>query len=456
MTTGDTHDTIAAIATPIGEAGIAVVRVSGPESFRVADAVFRGKGPPPSQRRSGTFVHGHVVDGDEVMDEVLLLVMRGRSSYTGEDTVELQGHGGAMPARRVLRRVLQAGARMAEPGEFTKRAFLNGRMDLTQAEAVLDLIRARSDRAASAALQQLDGALGRRINDIYDLLMDLAADVEASLDFPEEELPTDVVANLTARVVKVMETLKELFATITEGRLLRDGVRVVIAGRPNAGKSTLLNALLGSDRSIVSHHPGTTRDTIEEQIVIDGVPVCLVDTAGLHDSTCEVEQEGIRRTIKVLQNSDAYLYVVDGSLPCHEEDQRRLIGFPPEQCLIIKNKVDLGDRWNFGDERYVTVSTVLVSEVGLSDVRRKLSALVARDNALHESTHIVISERHASLIDFSIQHLVQAVSTIDKEYTRDLAASRIRDALEALGRIVGRVYETDLLNSVFSRFCIGK
>ena len=450
-------DTIAAIATPPGEGGIAIVRVSGPGSLRIADALLAAPPPLPSQRAGGTFVHGRVRDAAGVVDEVLLLIMRAPHSYTGEDTVEFQGHGGSAVVRRVLDAVQQAGARLAEPGEFTQRAFLNGRLDLTQAEAVLDLIRARSDRAARTALAQLEGGLSRRINALYDALLQVAADLEASLDFPEDELPAGVLADVTARLAAVDESLRALSATAVEGRLLREGARVVIAGRPNAGKSTLLNALLGTDRAIVSHHPGTTRDTIEEQVLVDGIPVTLIDTAGLRATACEVEQAGIQRTMNMLQQADAYLYVVDGTRPCPPEEAQRLAGLPADRCLVIRNKADLGAGWASPCHNLTIIPTALLTGAGLAEVRKALQAVLMRETGRQESSEVTISQRHAAIVARCAASIQIAFNQlVAPSPTLDLAASALREGLEALGRVTGRVYEQELLDSIFSRFCIGK
>ena len=457
MSASGHEDTIAAIATPPGEGGIAVVRVSGPACFRIADAVFAGAPPPPSQRLGGTFVHGHVRDADGAVDEVLLLIMRAPHSYTGEDTVEVQGHGGSAVVRRVLRAVLQAGARLAEPGEFTQRAFLNGRLDLTQAEAVLDVIRARSDRAVRSAMAQLEGGLRNRIDALYDALLAVAADLEASLDFPEDELPEAVLSDVRARLARSRGGVQALISTGHEGRLLREGARVVIAGRPNAGKSTLMNALLGTERAIVSHHPGTTRDTIEEQVLLDGVPVSLIDTAGLRESTCEIELEGIRRTINVLQQADAYLFVVDGALPCHPDDVRHLASLPADRCVVVRNKADLGCAWSPPRPHLQVVDTALLSGSGLDTLRQALSGVLRIASSSCDSLQVVISERHGKRLSACAESVDDAMARMDgPNPALDLSASLLRGALEHLGRITGRVYEQELLDSIFSRFCIGK
>jgi len=293
-------DTIAAIATAPGEGAIAIVRLTGPASHAIADHIFKGKGAPPSRRPGQSFLHGSIISTNGMADEVILLIYRAPHSYTREDAIEIQGHGGFAAAKRILRAVLEAGARMAEPGEFTKRAFLSGRIDLLQAEAVLDLIRARSDRAADAALEQLTGSLSKDFDELYDHTLALAANLEATLDFSEDELPESVMLDVITRRHDVESEFKSLLDSWDEGHLLREGALVVISGKPNVGKSTLLNALVGKDRAIVNPMAGTTRDTIEEQLVISGFMVRIIDTAGLRESPCEIEKEGVSRAIKAI------------------------------------------------------------------------------------------------------------------------------------------------------------
>ncbi len=457
MNSGDARDTIAAIATAPGEAGIAIVRVSGGDAMRIADAVFRCPPPLPSRRVTHTFVHGRVRGEAGEVDEGLLLIMRAPRSFTGEDTVEIQGHGGSVSAGRILRRVIEAGARLAEPGEFTRRAFLNGRLDLTQAEAVQDLIRARSDRAADAALEQLEGRLGRRVHALYDAVRDVAADVEASLDFPEDELPEQVLPELRARLAEARGRLRDLLATAGEGRLLREGARVVIAGRPNAGKSTLLNALLGMDRAIVSPHPGTTRDTIEEQLVLAGLPVRLVDTAGLREADCEVERSGIMRSMNEIRRADACLYVVDGTRPPEEADKVHLRATAVAKTLIVSNKMDLGGTWPAEVFGYSVVTVSATTGQGLDDLKRLLGSCLVNIDGGAPPPHAVIAERHRGLLQAADTAIAEAEEGLRAAGGRvDLAAGALRDALEQLGRITGRVYDVELLDAIFSRFCIGK
>lgn len=453
------EDTIAAIATAPGEGGVAIVRISGPNSLNIADDLFRCARPKPSSRPSHVILHGHVRDSSGDLDEALLLIMRSPQSYTAEDVIEIQCHGGSLAARRILRRVVDAGARLAEPGEFTKRAFLNGRMDLVQAEAVLDIVRARSERAAAAALDQLEGKLSERINALYDQLMSVTADIEATLDFPEDELPATTIAEILARLAAAEKSAADLLSTWDEGHLLRAGALVVIAGKPNVGKSTLLNGLLGRPRAIVSHLPGTTRDTIEEGLVIDGIPIRLVDTAGLRDAESEVEQEGIRRTIAHIEKADLHLYVLDASRRLAHDDTAQLGKLSPATCVVVLNKVDLGTAVKPADLNVLTcVQTCLVRGTGVEDVRDAIRAKLESNIDVSAPPHAVISERHRQLLRNAQQDINMAIGLLkaDPEEAAAIAASHLRSALEAVGSITGRVYQEELLANIFSRFCIGK
>jgi tRNA modification GTPase len=453
-------DTIAAIATASGEAGIAVIRLSGPDSLKIADQLFTGTGPKPSQRMSHVILHGRIGDDAGAIDDVLLLIMRAPHSYTREDVVEIQCHGGPVPARRVLRRVLDTGARPAEPGEFTRRAFINGRIDLLQAEAVLDLVRAQSDRAAAAALDQLDGSLTSSFATIYNGLLSAAADIEATLDFPEDDLPAAAVPEILSRITATQERVRALIATWDEGRLLREGARVVITGRPNVGKSTLLNRLLGYERAIVSRVPGTTRDTIEETFVLDGIPLRLVDTAGLRNTECEVEREGIRRTHCQIERAALHLHVIDASQPLDDEDLEYVGQMRNRPCLLILNKTDLGRQVSQADlpEDVRQVETCLLHGQGLPEILAAMRGFIEAGVDLHAVPHAVISERHFRLLSDVSASVEQAIHLLRqaREGSEALASEVLRDALETIGKATGRTYDEDLLETVFSRFCVGK
>ncbi len=446
-------DTIAAIATAPGEGGVAVIRISGPKCFAIADAVFACPPPLPSRRSGGTFVHGRAIEADgSPIDEGLLLIMRAPRSYTREDTVEIQGHGGPVVARRILDRVLSAGARSAEPGEFTKRAFLNGRIDLTRAEAVLDLIRARSDRAAAAAMDQLDGRLAGAFNGLYDRLMVILGNIEATLDFSEQELPPDIFDPVAGSLRDIVAESDCLLATWNEGHMLRDGVTVVIAGSPNVGKSTLLNALFGRPRAIVSDQPGTTRDTIEEQLVLGGYPITLVDTAGLRATTCEVELEGIRRTRDEIERADLCLYVFDASLDLNQDDLEARNAMDPKKTIFVCNKSDISA------SRYTTI--ISASAISLAGVESLRGEIVRRldTQVPHSTHHAAISSRHRDLLVTSKELIKSALDMAEKEgaASADIIASQLRAGAEQLGHITGREFHQNLLEAIFSRFCIGK
>lgn len=456
-------DTIAALATAPGEGAISIVRISGPESLLIADRIFRGNTPPPSQRPAHSFIHGTIVSGTGVADEVILLIYRAPHSYTREDSVEIQGHGGSVAAKRILRAVLNAGARMAEPGEFTKRAFLNGRIDLLQAEAVLDLIRARSDRAAEAALEQLNGTLSQAFNDLYDQTLALAANLEATLDFAEDELPQSVMQDVLSRRQNVEKEFKHLLDSWDEGHVLREGALVVIAGKPNVGKSTLLNALVGKERAIVTPFAGTTRDTIEEHMVICGYPVRIIDTAGLRASPCAIEQEGVFRARDAISHADCTIYVVDSSQGLDQEDYATLSALDKRKIILVFNKRDLITK-----ETIKTIATNRSSATTHPEVFISAKCGTGMDSLKEAIIHTMrigqggmaqaaISERHRHLLVSAHKDVVETGLLLARPTpAADLAASRLRGALETLGEVTGRVYHEELLNSIFSRFCIGK
>jgi len=449
------NDTIAAISTAPGPAGIAIVRLSGPQTLSIADTLVRCEGKPPSTRPGGTFLHGRIATADGEIDEAVILIFRAPHSYTRDDVVEIQGHGGQAAAQRLLEVVLNAGARMADPGEFTRRAFLNGRIDLVQAEAVADLIRARSDRAAAAAVEQLEGRLSTQVNRLYDHLMAAVADLEASLDFEEGELPPSVLDNTDAQLAAAEEEIGALLDTWEEGHLLRDGARVVIAGQPNVGKSTLMNRLLGKDRSIVTHLPGTTRDTIEETLILGGIQMRLTDTAGLRDTSCLVEQQGVTRATDSIEQADLVLYLVDASQPLSDADQAQLGDLQPQRTVVVQNKCDLLDQTpSASDERFTVVACSAAENTGIDELR---DALRRRLGQMDTPPHAVISERHRALLSAARKQVAEARKlTAEDESLLVPAADILCAALDMLGTITGRTYTTELLDTIFSRFCIGK
>lgn len=459
-------DTIAAIATPLGEGGLAVVRLSGPGALAVADRCFQPVGRTakrPSAAPTHTLHYGRIVRAGLPVDEVLLAVMRAPGTYTREDIVEISCHGGLLPAKAVLDTVLDCGARLALPGEFTKRAFLNGRIDLAQAEAVADLIHARTELALRAAEEQLAGRLSRRINHLRDELLLTLAHVEAQLDFPEEDIAPTTLAQLLNRLEHGIAFMDELLRTAGEGQILRRGVRAAIIGRPNAGKSSLLNQLLGHDRAIVSPIPGTTRDTIEETANIRGLPVVFIDTAGLREGGDEIEVEGIRRSRASLARAELILHVFDSAEALRAEDRHFLAEFNGRKRILVRNKIDLPARLAVqdlgGGEGLSPAPVVDVScrnGRGVEALKEAIKALVWKGEVKAEMLEVMINSRHQEALHRARAALERTLAALRAGESLDLAAMDLRIAVNAVGEIVGKTTTEDLLDTIFSQFCIGK
>ncbi|MSU34219.1 MAG: tRNA uridine-5-carboxymethylaminomethyl(34) synthesis GTPase MnmE [Pedosphaera sp.] len=453
-------DTIVAIATAIGEAGIAVLRISGPDAVAVGQRIFRPIGhhaQPLSGAATHTVHYGHVVrDGHEV-DEVLVSIFRAPRTFTREDVVEISCHGGMLVVRRVLESVLSAGARSAEPGEFTQRAFLNGRLDLAQAEAVADLIHARTDLALTAAREQLAGRLSGRIRGLREDLMGILAHIEAHIDFPDEDISPDTREMLLHRLQKTVVFVDELLATARDGQILRRGIRAAILGRPNAGKSSLLNQLLGHDRAIVSPVPGTTRDTIEETASIRGVPVVFVDTAGLRDSTDALEQEGIRRSREAAERAELIVHVLDGHELLTEDDARRLDDYQSRPRVIVVNKSDLPRRLVLSSTCEAEAVPVSCSTgAGIELLCDTIQKRVWGGSVTAENLPVTINARHQEALHRAHEALVRTIDGLRRNDTLELPAFELRIAANAVGEIVGATSTEHLLDMIFSQFCLGK
>ncbi len=451
------HDTIAAIASAPGKAGISIVRVSGPNSIPIADSLFTGR--KPSSMPAKSFAYGHIRQGNRgrILDEVILLVYRSPASYTTEDVVEIQTHGGAISAGRILEAIIQAGARPAECGEFTKRAFLNGRIDLVQAEAVADLIASKTERSAAAAMQQLRGLLSDRTTRLYEKTVSLAADMEASLDFDEYDIAPLSWSDIERMIRDIRTDFESLLETWHEGHLLRDGALVVICGRPNAGKSTLLNSLLGAQRAIVNETPGTTRDTVEEEFTLDGVPVRFVDTAGLRLSKCRIEQDGIRRAEDFVERADIVLYVLDASEGITAEDKTRLEKCGQNRTVIVANKIDLGNRVESRDAAKIPLVTCsLLDGNGIDNIKSAVSAKLKIADLPDDS--VTISARHEAHVSRALDSVRQCEKLLaDRREAQFVPAiTYLRESAEEIGAMLGRTYHADMLESIFSRFCVGK
>ena len=451
-------DTIAAISTPPGEGAIALVRISGENAIQIADEIFRGK-KQPSRFASHVQHLGEIFSAENLLiDQVVVSVHRAPASYTGEDLVEISCHGGTLVSAGVLEACLCAGARAARPGEFTERAFLNGKMDLTQAEAVIDLIRARTDLALRSATEQLEGRLGDQIRKIRDELIALQAHINASIDFPEEGIDPDHDEMLCSRLESIREQIAALLATADQGRVLREGVRVVIYGATNAGKSSLLNRLLGYDRVIVSDTHGTTRDTIEETVNLEGVPIRLLDTAGLRASESELEREGIARTEKSLELADLRLHIADRNAPkpAHFNSQK-LSEFNGATSsaneIVVLNKSDLPEDTDWKDFSALRISCVTGD--GLPQLQKEILGCIRRQNLRPESA-IAINTRHRDCLRRALESCDRARTGLDDRLSVEYVAIDLDHALRAVGEVIGVVDVEQILDSVFSQFCIGK
>lgn len=451
-------DTIAAIATPLGEGGLAVLRVSGADALSLADKIFIPAGKSkPSTAKTHTIHFGKIVRDGKTLDEVLLAVMRAPRTFTREDTVEISCHGGILPAKLVLDAILENGARLAEPGEFTRRAFLNGRIDLAQAEAVADLIHSRTELALAAANEQLAGKLSQRINRLRDDLLHTLAHVEAHIDFPDEDIAPDTKDQLLKRLEDGVAFIAELLRTANEGQILRRGIRAAIVGRPNTGKSSLLNQLLGRDRAIVSPVPGTTRDTIEETANIRGLPVVFIDTAGLRDAHDEIEIEGIRRSRQTLAQAELILHVLDAGQPLTQEDESYFAEFVEKKRIFVRNKVDLPVvKCELPGNLMRPVDVSCLTGRGIEPLKDAIKETIWSGEVKAEMLQVMINSRHQDALNRARAAALRSIEALRSDATLELVALDLRIAVAAVGEIVGKTTTEDLLDSIFSQFCIGK
>lgn len=455
------EDTIAAIATPIGEGGVAIVRVSGPDAERAVRALFVRPRQPDTKLRSHMLYHGSIRDPhtDVTVDKVLITMMRRPHSYTGEDVAEIHCHGGAFLVQRILGLVLAQGVRHAQRGEFTKRAFLNGRMDLSQAEAVLDLIRARTDKGLQLAVQNAEGVLSKCVGDLREEVIGILVQVEAAIDFPEEDIELLKRAALTARIAALREKIESILSTYEWGRLLREGARVCICGRPNVGKSSLLNALVGDSRVIVSAIPGTTRDVIEDSINLDGLPVVLWDTAGIHETENEVEKTGVGLSLEHIEKADGVIAVLDGSESLTQEDVSVLLNIDQKKSLIAINKSDLQQRLDLAKAKNFVANACIVpvcakDGTGVDALKANLRQVLLGSSV--ESPVTLNNLRHKNSLSRGQDLLGIAIDALNRGDPPELVAIHLHEARESLEEVVGIVTSDDVLERVFSDFCIGK
>jgi tRNA modification GTPase len=456
-------DTITAIATPVGEGGINIIRISGTDAVNIASALFQPQaGTQVADLEPQRVIFGNITDpaSGQAVDEVLLIHFRAPHSYTGEDVIEIHGHGGAYVSSKILQLVLDQGARLAEAGEFTRRAFLNGRLDLSQAEAVADVIHAASDKALTSALAQLKGQLSEKLNALYDSLVQVLAQLEAAIDFPEEGLEFTRKQQLEQRIQSINTEIAQLVDSYRQGKIYREGLRVALVGKPNVGKSSLLNALLQEDRAIVTPHPGTTRDTLEEQVRIKDIHITIVDTAGLRHQPGEIEQHGIERTRHALAQADLALVIFDGSQPLDTNDAMLIKEVADKKKLILLNKSDLPTVINesallkqLGEKSALALSAT--TREGMDSLKDALyqSALGGK---ISGEAIVITRERHRQALAQTQESLTRVSQSLQEDRSEDLIAVDLNIALEHLGGILGKTFVDDLLDQIFNDFCIGK
>lgn len=452
------EETIAAIATALGEGGIGIVRISGSQSLSVLNKIFRGR-----DLQDRMLTYGHIYDNftGELVDEVMAVYMKAPHSYTTEDVVEIQCHGGIVSLRKILSLTLRNGARMADPGEFTKRAFLNGRLDLSQAEAVIDLIQAKSDASFDVALDQLEGKLGNTIRSIRAELLDILVNLTVNIDYPDEDIEEMTYANLSDGLKKVRARTTQLLATADTGRIFREGLHVAIIGKPNVGKSSLLNALLQQSRAIVTEIPGTTRDTIEETVTIRNVPVILTDTAGIRDTDDRIEQIGIMRSMESFQKADLVLFVIDGSRALDDSDDEIISSLENRKAIVVLNKSDLPQKvWKEDIAKRLPqshiIETSIKEEQGIGKIEEEIEKMVCGGQVRQKNSVMITSIRHASLLEQALGSIDDALSSTAGCQPLEFIEIDVNHAYELLGEIIGETASSDVIDEVFARFCLGK
>lgn len=460
------NDTIAAISTAVSPSGIGIIRISGEEALRIADRIYRSPGGKKklSAQQTHTIHYGYIMDGEDVVDEVLVSVMRAPKTFTAEDTVEINCHGGVYAMKRVLETVLKNGARPAQAGEFTKRAFLNGRMDLSRAEAVIDIIQAKNEYALKSSVSQLKGSVQKRIKKLREEILYETAYVESALDDPEHISLEGFSGEIGEKNRRWMGELNRLIASADNGKIITEGIRTVILGKPNAGKSSLLNLLLGEERAIVTDVAGTTRDTLEENVNINGLTLRLIDTAGIRRTKDLVEQIGVERAKETAQTADLIIYVVDASVPLDENDRQIMELIRGKKTLVLLNKSDLETvvekediQAILGDSRAAAILTISAREqTDAREIENTIQELFFHGElSFNDEVYITNTRQKAELVE-AFESLAQLKNSLDMEMPEDFYTIDLMNAYEALGRITGESVEEDLVNEIFGRFCMGK
>ncbi|NSL52358.1 tRNA uridine-5-carboxymethylaminomethyl(34) synthesis GTPase MnmE [Bacillus sp. P2(2020)] len=455
-------DTIAAISTPMGEGAIAIVRISGSDAIKTANRIFKGKNL--EEVESHTIHYGFIIDPEtnEKVEEVMVSVLKAPKTFTREDVVEINCHGGLVSVNRVLELVLNEGVRLAEPGEFTKRAFLNGRIDLSQAEAVMDLIRAKTDRAMKVAMGQMEGRLSKLIRNLRQTILETLAHVEVNIDYPEYDDVEEMTHQLLLEKASEIKTeIEKLLATSKQGKILRDGLSTAIIGRPNVGKSSLLNSLVHENKAIVTDIPGTTRDVIEEYVNVRGVPLRLVDTAGIRETEDIVERIGVERSRKVLKEADLILLVLNNAEPLTDEDRKLFEAVSGMDVIVIVNKIDLENRLNLDEVKqlakdYPIISTSLKEEKGIDELEEAISSLFFKGKLEGGDITYVSNTRHIALLNQAKKAIDDVIQAVHSDVPIDLIQIDLTRVWEILGEIIGDTVHESLINQLFSQFCLGK
>ena len=456
------NDTIAAVATAMTASGIGIIRISGPDSRAITGKIYRSKGGKKriEEVPTHTINYGFIWDGEEMIDEVLVMVMDGPRSYTGEDTVEIDCHGGVLAMKRVLETVVKYGARPAEPGEFTKRAFLNGRIDLSQAEAVIDVINAKNEYALKSSVSQLRGAVQKVIREIrYQIIYQIAY-IESALDDPEHISIDGYGERLQEESGAIKEKINRLLDTVKEGKLMKEGIKTVIVGKPNAGKSSLLNILVGEERAIVTDIAGTTRDILEETIVLHGISLRMIDTAGIRNTEDVVEKIGVGKAIEYAKDADLVLYVVDASIPLDENDREIIKLLEDKKAVIILNKTDLKqvveerDLRELADHPVVSISAK--EEEGIDRLEQQIKEMFFEGNLTFNDEIYITNVRHKAALEEAKRSILLVEDSIEMGMPEDFYSIDLMNAYEALGSIIGEAVGEDLVNEIFSKFCTGK
>lgn len=456
-------DTICAIATPIGEGGISIIRISGNNALDMASSIFRPKNKQDIKNmKTYTMRYGNVINAEnnEIVDDVILSYMKGPYSYTGENVVEINCHGGVVATNRVLNEIVKAGARLSEPGEFTKRAFLNGKIDLSQAEAVIDIIRAKTELSMKSAIMQSKGSLSKEIGELRKYLLNELALIEYAVDFTEDDediIDDNLLFQIKDGINKTIERIKKLLKNADEGKIIRDGLNMVIVGKPNVGKSSLLNALLKEKRAIVTDIPGTTRDIIEEYINIDGIPVRIIDTAGIRDTEDTVEKIGVERSKEKIEEADLVVLMMDSSREVDDEDKLIIDAVKDKKYITLLNKIDLNRKISddiIGNLRNI-IEISAKNEIGIDNLKDKIKELFF-DGEIDSESLIISNTRHKQALYRALENCTIALEKIQSNEFLDLISIYITSGMRALGEITGDELEEDLLNKIFSEFCVGK